>query len=36
MQLTKYQQTHNLTYSGVKKCRDTTKIFNVKFVIDNV
>jgi len=31
-----YAKSHNLSYNGVKKTRTTIKIFNVKFVIDNL
>lgn len=30
-----YAKENNLSYNGVKKCRKTVEIFNVKFVIDN-
>lgn len=30
-----YAKTNNLSYNGVKKCRNVVEIFNVKFVIDN-
>jgi hypothetical protein len=31
-----YAELHNMSYAGVKKCRNIIKIFNVKFVIDNL
>ena len=31
-----YATLNGLTYNGVKKCRNIEKIFNVKFVIDNI
>jgi len=30
-----YAKENNMSYNGVKKGRQITKIFNVKFVIDN-
>lgn len=30
-----YSKENNLSYNGAKKFRKVTKIFNVKFVIDN-
>ena len=30
-----YSKDNNISYNGVKKCRDIREIFNVKFVIDN-
>jgi hypothetical protein len=30
-----YAKKNNLSYNGVKKCRKTMNLFNVKFVIDN-
>jgi hypothetical protein len=30
-----YAKENNLSYNGVKKCRENVEIFNVKFVIDN-
>jgi uncharacterized protein YehS (DUF1456 family) len=30
-----YAKKNNLSYNGVKKCRKTMTLFNVKFVIDN-
>ena len=30
-----YSKQNNLSYNGVKKCRKISKLFNVKFVIDN-
>ena len=30
-----YAELHNMSYAGVKKCRNIIKLFNVKFVIDN-
>lgn len=30
-----YAKTHNMSYNGVKKFRETREIFKVKFVIDN-
>jgi hypothetical protein len=30
-----YAKINNLSYNGVKKCRNVVNIFNVKFVIDN-
>ena len=34
--ITDYANSNGLTYNGVKKCRNIEKIFNVKFVIDNI
>ncbi len=31
-----YAKENNMSYNGVKKNRQITKIFNVKFVIDNL
>jgi len=31
----KYAIEHNLSYNGVKKCREVKEILGVKFVIDN-
>jgi hypothetical protein len=31
-----YAKENNMSYNGVKKNRKITKIFNVKFVIDNL
>ncbi len=31
-----YAKSNNLSYNGVKKTREIVKIFNVKFVIDNL
>ena len=31
-----YAKENNMSYNGVKKGRQITKIFNVKFVIDNL
>jgi len=31
----KYAKEHNLSYNGVKKCREVKEILGVKFVIDN-
>lgn len=33
--ISEYARQQNLSYNGVKKFRQVTKIFNVKFVIDN-
>ena len=30
-----YAKKNNISYNGVKKCRKTMTLFNVKFVIDN-
>jgi len=30
-----YSRTHNISYNGVKNCRNVIKLFNSKFVIDN-
>jgi hypothetical protein len=30
-----YSKFNNISYNGVKKCREVRKIFNVKFVVDN-
>jgi hypothetical protein len=30
-----YSKDNNISYNGVKKCRNIREIFNVKFVIDN-
>lgn len=30
-----YARVNNLSYNGVKKCREVIKIFNNKYVIDN-
>jgi len=30
-----YSKDNNISYNGVKKCRNVIEIFNVKFVIDN-
>jgi hypothetical protein len=30
-----YAKEHNMSYNGVKKCRQIINIFNTKFVIDN-
>jgi hypothetical protein len=34
--ITDYATQKGLTYNGVKKCRNIIKLFNVKFVIDNL
>lgn len=31
-----YAKGNNMSYNGVKKHRQITKIFNIKFVIDNL
>jgi hypothetical protein len=33
--ISEYAKKNNLSYNGVKKCRKTMTLFNVKFVIDN-
>lgn len=33
--ISNYSKDNNISYNGVKKCRDIREIFNVKFVIDN-
>ncbi|MEI6059404.1 MAG: hypothetical protein WCR72_01795 [Bacteroidota bacterium] len=30
-----YAKQNNMTYNGVKKCRETITLFGVKLVIDN-
>ena len=30
-----YAKDHNLSYNGVKNCRNIITLFNTKFVIDN-
>jgi len=30
-----YSRTHNISYQGTKKCRNTEKIFGVSWIIDN-
>ena len=30
-----YAKENNMTYNGVKKCREIQTLFNTKFVIDN-
>lgn len=30
-----YAKENNMSYNGVKKCRNIVEIFNTKFVIDN-
>lgn len=31
-----YCRDNNISYNGAKKCRTVVKIFDVKFIIDNV
>ena len=31
-----YARSKNLSYQGVKKCRESKELFGVKFVIDNL
>lgn len=33
--LSDYAREENLSYNGVKKCRNVVEIFNVKFVVDD-
>lgn len=33
--ITNYAKENNISYNGVKKCRNVINLFNVKFVIDN-
>ena len=33
--ISEYAKDNNISYNGVKKCRKTIKLFNIKFVIDN-
>jgi hypothetical protein len=33
--ISEYAKKNNLSYNGVKKCRNVIKLFSVKFVIDN-
>jgi uncharacterized protein YehS (DUF1456 family) len=33
--ISEYAKKNNISYNGVKKCRKTMTLFNVKFVIDN-
>ena len=30
-----YAEKEGISYNGVKKCRKTTKLFGIKFIIDN-
>jgi hypothetical protein len=30
-----YADSNNMSYNGVKKCRDVIALFNTKFVVDN-
>lgn len=33
--ISNYAKENNISYNGVKKCRNTVTLFDVKFVIDN-
>jgi hypothetical protein len=33
--ISEYAKENNMSYNGVKKCRKTMNLFNVKFVTDN-
>jgi uncharacterized protein YehS (DUF1456 family) len=33
--ISEYAKNNDLSYNGVKKCRNIMTLFNVKFVIDN-
>lgn len=33
--ISNYAKDNEMSYNGVKKCRNIVKIFNIKFVIDN-
>jgi hypothetical protein len=36
LSITEYAKANNMSYNGVKKCRNVITILNQKFVIDNL